>query len=145
MNPFQSLREYERFIYTLPHEFPSILHSTLTVVQRGRSFAELSGELTFANQQRLAVYERLTWQDGPLTLKGYSYEVWQGARKLCWYDSQPHPNDPRLASTHPHHKHICPNIKHNRIAAPDLSFSKPNLPFLISEAEAEAEASAVSR
>lgn len=44
-----------------------------------------------------------------------------------------------LASTHPHHKHIPPDIKHNRArwapAAPSLSFTQPNLPFLIAEIE----------
>jgi hypothetical protein len=135
MNPFQSLREYEQFIYALPQTFSSIAHSTLVVIQRGRHFAELTGELTFANQCRLVVYERLMWQDGPLAAEGYSYEVWCGSRKLFWYDSQPHPDDPALANTKPHHKHIPPNIKHHRIPAPDLSLSKPNLPFLISEVE----------
>jgi len=57
--------------------------------------------------------------------------------KLYWYDSQPHPNDAVLASTYPHHKHVPPNIKHNRIPAPDLSFTRPNLPFLIEEIERE--------
>jgi hypothetical protein len=37
--------------------------------------------------------------------------------------------------THPHHKHIPPNIKHHRIPAPDVSFTRPNLPFLIEEIE----------
>ena len=52
-----------------------------------------------------------------------------------WYDSFPHPNDPSLASTDPHHKHVPPNIKHHRVPAPDLSFTRPNLPFLIEEIE----------
>jgi len=51
--------------------------------------------------------------------------------KLYWYDSWPHLNDPALASTHPHHKHVPPDIKHNRVPAPALSFAEPNLPFLI--------------
>lgn len=37
----------------------------------------------------------------------------------------------------PHHKHIPPDIKHNRIPAPGLSFSQPNLPFIIAEIEAQ--------
>jgi hypothetical protein len=45
------------------------------------------------------------------------------------------PNEPSLASTHPHHKHVPPNIKRNRIPAPGLSFVQPNLPFLIEEIE----------
>jgi hypothetical protein len=51
------------------------------------------------------------------------------------YDPQPHPNDPTLASTYPHHKHIPPDIKHHRIPAPGLSFDRPNLPLLIEEVE----------
>ena len=137
MNPFSSLHKYERFVYTLQERFPSIAYSTLVVVQRGRRFAELSGELVFAGGHRLVVYERLTWDEGPLTIEGYSYEAWRGSEKLYWYDSQPHPGDPMLASSHPHHKHIPPDIKHHRIPAPDLSFTAPNLPFLIREMESK--------
>ena len=72
---------------------------------------------------------------GSLIIEGYSYEVWQGNEKLYWYDSQPHPSDAALASTHPHHKHVPPDIKHNRIPASGLSFTPPNLPFLIEEIE----------
>jgi hypothetical protein len=136
MNPFESLREYERFVYTLPQQFPRIPRSTLVVAQRGRLYAELTGEVTFAGGYRLIVYERLAWDIGPLTIEGYSYEVWRGSEKLYWYDSQPHPNDPTLANTDPHHKHIPPDIKHHRVPAPDLSFTAPNLPFLIHEIEA---------
>ena len=35
----------------------------------------------------------------------------------------------------PHHKHVPPDIKHHRVPAPDLSFTRPNLPFLIKEIE----------
>jgi hypothetical protein len=40
-----------------------------------------------------------------------------------------------LASAHPHHKHVPPHIKRRRIPAPGLSFTHPNLPFLIEEIE----------
>ena len=133
MTPFQSLRDYERFVYTLQQHSPAIQSSTLVLARRGRLFAELRGELIFSSGYRLAVYERLSWDNGPLVIEGYSYEVWQGSDKLYWYDSQPHPNDPTLASTDPHHKHVPPDIKHHRIPAPDLSFTLPNLPFLIEE------------
>jgi hypothetical protein len=57
---------------------------------------------------------------------------------------QEHPNDPDLASSFPHHKHVPPDpstgsgqsIKRHRIPAPELSFAEPNLPFLIREIEA---------
>lgn len=133
MNPFSSLREYEIFVYTLQQRFPFIVYSTLIVIRRGRRFAELGGELAFADGYRLVVYERLTWDAGPLTVEGYSYEMWRDSEKMYWYDSQPHPHDPTLASSHPHHKHVHPNIKRHRIPAPGLRFDEPNLPFLIRE------------
>jgi hypothetical protein len=74
------------------------------------------------------VFDRL-----PLRIDGYCYEIWQADEKLYWYDSQPHPNEPSFQLNHSHHKHVQPNIKHNRIAAPSLSFNQPNLPFLIEE------------
>ena len=135
MTPFQSLREYETFVYTLPQQHPRIVRSTLIVTRRGRLLAELSGELAFPGGHRLLVYERLSWDSGPLTIEGYSYEVWRGDEKLYWYDSQPHPGDPTLATTDPHHKHVPPDIKRHRIPAPDLGFASPNLPFLVSEIE----------
>jgi hypothetical protein len=39
-----------------------------------------------------------------------------------------------LAAPHPHHKHIPPELKHHRVPAPSLSFSVPNLPFLVQDA-----------
>jgi hypothetical protein len=135
MNPFQSLREYELFVYALPQQFPHIVRSTLVVAQRGRFYAEVNGEIAFPVGYRLNVYERLTWDTGSLAIEGYSYELWQGDQELYWYDSQPHPNDPTLASTDPHHKHIPPDIKHHRIPAPGLSLASPNLLFLIREIE----------
>jgi hypothetical protein len=70
-----------------------------------------------------------------MLIDSYGYEVWQGSEKLYWYDSQPHPDDPALQRTHPHHKHVPPDIKHNRIPAPEMDFARPNLPALIREIE----------
>ena len=133
MNLYQSLRDYEEFIYTLPQQFASIAHSTLVVVRRGARMVTVSGEIIFPESYRLVIKERLTSDAGPLVLTRYGYEVWRGGEKLYWYDSQPHPNDPTLAATTPHHKHIPPNIKYHRIPAPELSFTRPNLPVLIEE------------
>ncbi len=71
----------------------------------------------------------------PAIIDWYGYKVWQGGEKLYWYDSQPHPNNPTLQSTHPYHKHIPPDIKCNRTPAPEMSFTQPNLPVLIREIE----------
>lgn len=135
MNPFQSLRDYEELVYTLAQRFPSISHSTLVVVRRGARVVTVSGEIAFPDGHRLVVKERLTFDTGPLILTRYGYEAWHGDEKLYWYDSQPHPDDLQLAPTHPHHKHVPPDIKHHRVPAPELSFTEPNLPFLIQEIE----------
>ena len=48
--------------------------------------------------------------------------------------NNPYPDEPNLQSTYPHHKHIPPNIKHNRIPA-QTTFTKPNFDMLIREIE----------
>jgi hypothetical protein len=42
----------------------------------------------------------------------------------------------QVAPTHPHHKHVPPDIKHHRVPALQMSFAQPNLPGLIAEIEA---------
>jgi hypothetical protein len=137
MNPLYSLPEYERFVYSLAQHFPVIRRSTLVVVRRGAAIAVVNGEVELAGGIRLIVREKLSFAQAPGKLIGYGYEIWRGEEELYWYDSQEHPNDPTLASTDPHHKHIPPDIKHHRIPAPGLSFDQPNLPFLIAEIERE--------
>ncbi len=135
MNPLNSLVEYEEFIYRLPQQFPAIDYSTLLVMRRGAATALVRGEVSFSGGRRLVISERLMLDAGTMQIVSYGYEVWQGTEKLYWYDSQPHPDDPTLADTHPHHKHIPPDIKHHRLPAPGLSFTTPNLPFLVAEIE----------
>jgi hypothetical protein len=134
MNPLQSLPEYERFIYSLQLQHPSIRRSTLVVIRRGRSAARVMGELEIGDY-RIVVREKLLLLTSPGKITGYGYEVWRADEKLAWYDSQPHPDDQSLAGTDPHHKHVPPDIKRHRVPAPELSFSAPNLPFLINEIE----------
>lgn len=98
--------------------------------------ARVEGEVHFDQNLRLVVRERLVGGYAPVLVEAYGYEVWRGDEKLYWYDSQPHPQDPSLQSSHPHHKHVPPNMKHNRIPAPQMSFERPNLPVLIEEIEA---------
>ena len=145
MNPFRSLPEYERFVYTLQQRHSCVLHATLTVARRSRGLAIVAGELLFARGYRLVVAEIITWDQGPLVIQHYGYEVWCGSEKLYWYDPQPHPDRPELANTYPHHKHVPPDspipevkrsgIKHHRIPAPGLHFDAPNLQLLIEEIE----------
>lgn len=135
MNPFRSLHDYEEYVYTLRQLFPSIQRSTLTVVRRGKRTAVLKGELLFAQGYRVTVQERLSCDTGSVEIEFYGYELWHNSEKIAWYDAQPHPNNPELASTHPHHKHIPPGIKRNRIPAVNMNFERPNLPALIQEIE----------
>jgi hypothetical protein len=92
------------------------------------------GEVLFNSGYRLRLREELDFDAGLIT--AYGYEVYRGGERLYWYDDFPHPEDETLASTHPHHKHVPPDIKHHRIPAPGISFERPNLPFLIHEIEA---------
>lgn len=135
-NPLRTPEDYELFLYTLAQQFSSVRSSTLVFIRRGATLARVKGELYFEQDVRLVIRERILYHQLPTIIDWYGYEVWQGQEKLYWYDSQPHPGEPALATTHPHHKHIPPNIKHNRIPAPDMSFSHPNLPALIKEIEA---------
>lgn len=135
-NSLRTLEDYELFLYTIAEQFSSVRLSTLTLVRMGASLARMSGELHFDQDIRLVARERILYHRLPAIIDWYGYEIWQGQKKLYWYDSQPHPNDLTLQSTHPHHKHIPPDLKHNRVPAPEMSFSKPNLPTLIREIEA---------
>ena len=132
-NPLRTPEDYELFLYTLTEQFPAVRRSTITFVRRGASLARVAGELYFNNGIRLVVRERLVYNRLPVIIDSYGYEVWQSEEKLYWYDSQPHPGESSLQSTHPHHKHLPPDIKHNRIPAPEMSFTQPNLPALIQE------------
>lgn len=134
-NPLRTLVDYKLFVYSLADQFPSIKRSTLTVVRKGATLARIDGEIYFDQDYRLVIRERLLFDRLPGVIDGYGYEIWQGEEKICWYDSQPHPNEPSLEQNHPHHKHVPPEIKHHRVPAPQMSFSKPNLLELLQEIE----------
>jgi hypothetical protein len=127
------LSEYELLIYGLPDRYPSIRQSTLVVIRHGPSFAEVLGTVGFEDDVTLTVWEDLDFARG--AIQGYSYSVSQRGERLYWYDPQPHPNDPSLTDTFPHHKHTPPDIKRHRVPAPGIDFDQPNLPRLIEEIE----------
>jgi hypothetical protein len=128
-----SLPDYELFIYSLQDRYPIIETTTLVVVRQASDVATIEGDLVFRKGFRLRVMEVVRFDLDPPRISSYGYEVWRGTEKLYWYDSQPHPNDPALAGSVPHHKHIPPDIKHHRVSAPHMSFADPNLPGLIAE------------
>lgn len=128
-----TLEECEAFVYDLPNQFPSVQYAVVNFIRLEPFTAVLRAEIYFEHDIMLRVREALDFDEG--FIQSYSYEVYQGDEKLYWYDSWPHPQIPELAATNPHHKHLPPDIKHNRVPAPDLSFDQPNLPFLIREIE----------
>ncbi len=132
-NPLASIADYETFIYGLPDLYASIQISTLVVVHTGPVTAVAKGEVHFGHGLVLRVLEVVNVRQQ--RIERYGYELWREDQELWWYDSWPHPDRPELAGTHPHHKHIPPDIKHHRILAPGLRFDSPNLPFLIQEIE----------
>ena len=127
-----SLTDYSRFVTELFHR-PTVVSSTVTVWSDSPYTGIAEGEVFFSNGIRLRLREELDFDAGLIT--SYGYEVYRGAERLYWYDDFPHPNDPNLVSTFPHHKHVPPDIKHNRIPAPEIRFNRPNLPVLIREIE----------
>jgi hypothetical protein len=155
LDSFSTPAAYQAFLYNLPEQYPSIQRANLVYVPTGKKYGRVEGMIFFAQNIVLCVQEFLNFELN--VIEDYGYEVTQSHNppdapdfpetrdyckasypykdKLYWYDSFPHPHIPELASTHPHHKHIHPDIKHNRVPAPELSFTRPNLPFLIAEIE----------
>jgi len=124
---------YAQFVYSLDEKYLSIERISLAFYTVSSLEGRLSGEIFFLGDVVLRISEIIDFQSR--LIQRYSYAVSRAGEKLYWYDSQPHPNDPSLAGTHPHHKHVPPDIKRNRIPAPALGFDRPNLPFLIEEIE----------
>jgi len=128
-----SFAEYCQLLADLPQQFSHIRTSTLQAYTIGKSIAEVEGQVVFADGYVLSIWELIDLS--ARSIYKYSYELDQHGERIWWYDPMAHPENPMLQSTLPHHKHVPPDIKHNRIPAPDLSFTRPNLPFLIAEIE----------
>ena len=132
INPLQSLAAYSRFVAeTLAR--PTVERSTVSVWSASPYTGIAEGEVLFRDGLRLRMREELDFDEELIT--AYGYEVYREQEKLCWYDDFPHPHDSTLASTYPHHKHVPPNMKRNRIPAQGLSFESPNLPRIVAEVE----------
>jgi len=125
------IEAYEHYIYSIAENYPEINFSKLIVKRMGPHFAFVEGDIYFNEEYRLKVFEAVDFDLG--RIESYGYEIFKEDKKVYWYDSHPPPNDPSLAKTHPHHKHISPDIKHHRIPTEDIKFDRPNLNFLIEE------------
>ncbi len=132
-NPLASLASYSQFLAAQLNR-ADVVHTTLTVWSTSPYTGVAEGEVIFIAGFRLRMREELDFDEQ--IIASYGYEIYKEAEKLYWYDDFPHPNDPTLAATYPHHKHVPPNIKKNRIPAPGLSFENPNLPLILQEMEA---------
>ena len=124
---------YSKLVYTLQDKYPSIQHSTLVLAPMGRTLSRLEGQITFEQEFVLDIWEFIDYSSDEPYIRHYSYEIYHAGEKIAWYDPFPHPHMPELASTHPHHKHVQPDIKNNRIPAPGISFDHPNVLQLIEE------------
>jgi hypothetical protein len=133
MSHLLSRPDYEQWLYAIPETYASVRSSTVRFFTTSATAGVVEGTVFFQSGHELRVSELVDFAVGDIL--DYGYEVWRGGEKLYWYDPQPHPDDPDLAATQPHHKHIPPDIKHQRVPAPGLSFTEPNLPFLIQEIE----------
>jgi hypothetical protein len=122
---------YGELVYSLPDRYPAIRSSTLVLATIGPTLAKVEGQVTFGGEVVLDVWELLDFD--LRRILNYSYEVYRAGEKILWYDPFEHPHLPQLASTYPHHKHVLPDVKRNRIPAPGISFERPNLPGLIEE------------
>ncbi len=131
-NPLKSLSDYSGYVNELLSQ-PMVKSSTVAIWSDSPYTGIAEGEVLFINGLRLRMREEMDFEAGLII--SYGYEVYRGEERLYWYDDFPHPNDPTLVSSLPHHKHIPPDIKHHRIPAPNMSFTQPNLPALIEEIE----------
>ncbi|HRQ37673.1 MAG TPA: DUF6516 family protein [Chloroflexota bacterium] len=128
---FPSRHEYESLIYGVAATYPEVVASTLRLYSTSALTAVVEGEVQFNNGLKLRILEILDLKNG--RIQNYSYAIYRGNDKIRWYDPQPHPENPALTATYPHHFHEEPDIKHNRQPAKGISFEKPNLPVLIAD------------
>ncbi len=130
--PFPTPAEYETLIYGLPQAYrQEISTSTLRLYSTSALTARVEGEIEFVNGLVLRVSEFIDFK--ARLIRDYSYTVFRGEERIRWYDPQPHPELPTLASTFPHHRHEPLDIKHNRQPASGITFEAPNLPTLIAD------------
>ena len=131
-NPLKSLNDYSSFV-AMWLDRPAVMRSTVSVWSTSPYTGVAEGEVFFTFDFRLRLRQELDFDAGLIT--SYGYELYRHGELLWRYDDFPHPQDPTLASTFPHHKHVPPDIKHHRVPAAGISFSRPNLPLLVEEIE----------
>jgi hypothetical protein len=133
--PLDDLAAYSAFIYSLTERHSFITRSTLALAPIGATLGRLEGRVECRGGIHLEIWELVDFTTK--RIRAYSYEVYRAGEKLCWYDCWRHPEIPSLASTFPHHKHVAPNIRDNRLPAPGISFESPNLDVVLNDVHRE--------
>jgi hypothetical protein len=129
--PLDDIASYSAFIYAVAARHPFVASSTLALVPIGATLAKLEGSIECPDGIHLEVWELIDF--AAKRIRTYSYEVYRRNEKICWYDSWEHPEIPTLATTFPHHKHIQPNLRDNRVPASGISFESPNLDVVLED------------
>jgi len=94
---------------------PFVTSSRLALVPIGATLAKLEGRIECRGGIHLEVWELIDF--AAKRIRTYSYEVYRGDEKICWYDSWEYPESRRWPPPFPHHKHIQPNLRDNRVPA----------------------------
>jgi hypothetical protein len=133
--PLDDIAGYSAWVYALGERHPFVTHSTLALAPVGAMLGKLEGRIECPGGLRVEVWELVDFSTR--RIRAYSYEVYRGEEKVCWYDSWPHPEIPALAATFPHHKHILPNLRDHRVPAPGIRFDAPNLDTVLEDVRHE--------
>ena len=133
--PLDDIAAYSAWVYALKERQPFVTHSTLALVPMGANLARLEGRVECPGGLQVEVWELVDFSTR--RIRSYSYEVYRHGEKLCWYDAWPHPEIPSLATTFPHHKHLAPNLREHRVAAPGIRFDAPNLDTVLQDVRRE--------
>ena len=100
--PLDDIASYSGFVYALTERHPLVTSSTLVLAPIGATLAKLEGRIECQGGVHVEVWELVDF--AAKRIRTYSYEVYRGGEKTCWYDSWEHPETPALASTFPHHE-----------------------------------------
>ena len=77
--PLADLQTYSVLLYSLPERYASIRHSTLVLATIGPTLAKLEGQLTFAGDVVLDVWELVDFEAG--RIRDYSPRLKPGASR----------------------------------------------------------------
>ena len=129
--PLDDIASYSAFVYALRERLRFVTGSTLALAPIGATLAKLEGRIECQGGIHLEVWELIDFAER--RIRTYSYEVYRGDEKVCWYDAWEHPEISALAVTFPHHKHMPPNLRDNRVPALGIRFDAPNLDVVLED------------